>query len=1251
MDHQRICHWCGRSFNAPVRAGPRPRYCCRSHRQRAYEARRKAASGGGGQPRPGLRATSTSPIKGGSRQGNPRPDRHDVTISLLGSVRAFRDGERIEFSPELRSVAAALALRPRQVVSVEKLTDSIWPGVDEDAARGRLRTAIWKLRRLLEAGGEDGRNIVRWVSPGYVLDVADEQLDWTRFDRLRRAGERALDRGAPALAKTCLAAALSMWEGSEPLIGADVPPEDAGSAVELRIQRARTIMRLAEASFELGDFRQIVPELERYVAADPLDADLVGHLATAYYFSDEPSQALAVCRRHLELTEKERVPESAGIRDLYTAILRHSVERPSHKGRKPHPTATYAAGSHNAFVAAAWAPYDPPPSGPLPAELLLLIEGHGGVITGGDETSLEAEFPEAHPALQAAVEIQRKLGEPPLARVGVEIHTDNDTDSFLEGPPRARSRLLALAAREGQILVSGIEETSRARQFLPTEVRLQDLGKHRLNSLTPPSPIFEVTGPGLSKVEASPRWFDQDTVNNLAIEPFRLVGRESEVDGISRHLLEARLVTLTGAPGAGKTRLAAHVAASMARDYADGAWFVNLQPVSEPGLVAATVADALRIPKPAAVHLHTLVRSLHEKHALIVVDNCEHLLAECRELAEGLLPACPNITMLATSREALYSSLERTFPVHPLETPPAASAEEVLENPAVQLFYDRLPSSSDRPTDREELEAVARICRAVEGIPLALVLAAARAHEMGASTLADLLEDPSADGLRILSSETRHDTHSTLRGTIEWSYRLLSETDRLLFDCLSVFQTHFGMADVVAVVTGRRLLTREEAISGLQKLVGASLVESVPSQDSFRLLQPVREFASSRLARRSRKREKVPKRHAEHFLAMAEDAEPNVRGRTDLATLDRLDRALPDLYAAIRWAVDRGEAMIALRLVGALWVFWLVRGRILEGHELVEAALTTDTTPTPERTKALVACSQLAWFSGNLARAHETCREVLAAAEATGDEWAWAWGPLGIAAADMFKDQPDGLPFRIEELLPTFRALGNDWDTGQAIQTLGGAAWHRGLYEFAEWALSESLALYVALGHPSLMASRLAHGLMLALLGDLAGGAAEVDASIIASYESGDLGDLAYALCHRGAIARYGGHHARARHYFRNALVTGRDAGSLWAIQWALNGLASIDGLGAGTSTARIETCVELLASADVLSRETGIILPPRERAMHARDLAMARARLGERRYSQAIAQGERLRLDQAIELALELESPADPVPAQANGR
>lgn len=1171
----------------------------------------------------------------------------ELAFKILGPIEVMRaNGDRIVLSPELRAVLGILILRPRQVVPVEDFIDALWPTVEDRVARRRLHTAMWKLRKLLNPGGVGhSRSLIKWSSPGYVLEVADRQLDWVRFRRLRLAGEEELRLGEPRLAKTYLSAALTFWVGTEALLNVEVPVRDLGFVAERNAGRERAAQALVEACFRIGEHDRVIPELEARIAVEPFDDEAVTHLAIAYYRSGNPQRALAICRHYLDLWANDDSARPAPlVTELHTSILRRDVDigGPALGRSTPKPEPVLGQG---AFMSASWPGFPPSRTDPVPAELVLLIAERGGHVFDSTDSSVEASFADAAAAIDAALALHRCLGIPSPARVGIEIPRSKRIDEAFDGPVRARARLLAIAAREGQVLVSTNDERFVVGHESPG-ARLISLGRHRLNALSHPTPVFRLEAPGLSSNEEAPLWFDRGSPASTE-DGFRLVGRDREIAEISSRLGRARLVTLVGAPGSGKTKLAGHVSGGLSGEYRDGVWHVALHPLSQPGMVAPTIAEVLRLPRPAALHRDALFRALRDREALLVLDNCEHLLEECRELVDGLLGQCPEISVLATSRESLGSRFENVLTVHPLERPPMGPPDMVLGNAAVMLLHDRLAVDEAAPLKQDSLsrvniEAIARICRAVDGIPLALVLAAARAEELGVDRLADALEETLGEGqgLTVLSAPAGNGALPTSLGaTMEWSYELLDESERELFECLAVFRASFGPEDVVAVCGGSGLCGQENIEAGLQRLIRVSLVIKEGNSGRFRLLQPIRDFASHMLLARPGRALEVRRCHAHHFMSLAEEAEPYLRGPQDRDVLDRLDRSLPDLYAAIRWAIEHRESGSALRLVGSMWVLWLVRGRIVEGWHMLEAALDLEPLPTEGRVKALAGCARLAWFGGNLNRTLECNREILAIAEMTGDAWAWALSALGFAAVEMFGSEDDAVPLRIEEVLPQFRALGNDWETGMALQTLTGAAWHRGKYERAEKAAAQTAGIFRSLGHPTLMSSQRIHGLMLALLGDIEAGISEVDRSMANSYEASDLAGLAESLCCRGAIGRYGGNHDLSRHYYRDALRAARDAGQVWMIQWALGGLGNTDQLGLNVPTERLDACVQLIARAEELGDETGITMAPRELDFRRRDLARARAHLGEDAFEEAVGQGRRLDLPEAIELALSLES------------
>ena len=524
--------------------------------------------------------------------------------------------------------------------------------------------------------------------------------------------------------------------------------------------------------------------------------------------------------------------------------------------------------------------------------------------------------------------------------------------------------------------------------------------------------------------------------DNLPIEPTPLVGRGRELDALRRRLLgppapalsgtpadrapaaapgaAARLVTLTGPPGIGKTRLALAVAASLVEAFPGGAWLVELAALADAALVPQAVAAALGVPEePGRPLPATLAGALRPRRLLLVLDNCEHLVEACARLAETLLAACPRVQVLATSREALGIAGEVPFRVPPLALPPGAAAapgggvagpstaaEALTAYAAVHLFVSRAATLVPAfAVTAQNAAAVAQLCRRLDGLPLALELAAARVPLLGVDGLLGRLEDR----FRLLTggSRTALDRHRTLRSTVDWSYALLTPSEQVLFDRLSAFAGGFTLEAAEAVCAAgadeapaRSLLGATEVLDLLGRLVDKSLVQAdgqgrPDGAVRYRLLETLREYGRERLAA-SGGAEATHARHAAHFLAAAEAAAPHLHGPAQAAWLDRLEADHENLRQALRWLIDRSEAAAGMRLAAALRLFWLVRGFRREGRGWLAALLALPDAsggdvPPGVRGRALLTAGFLAGHDGDRDAARERCRASLALLRAHGD--------------------------------------------------------------------------------------------------------------------------------------------------------------------------------------------------------------------------------------------------------------------------
>jgi len=511
--------------------------------------------------------------------------------------------------------------------------------------------------------------------------------------------------------------------------------------------------------------------------------------------------------------------------------------------------------------------------------------------------------------------------------------------------------------------------------------------------------------------------------NNLPLERTSFVGRERELADVKRLLSERRLLTLCGPGGAGKTRLALAVSRDIAEEFRDGVWWVELAPVADPELVPWTVAQAVGArealdPSPT----EAIVGHLKDRKALLILDNCEHLVEACADLADALLGACPDLTLLATSREPLRVQGETNFMVPSLSVPDpgrALSTEELAGYEAVRLFVERAGAvdSGFELTERNA-PGVTRLCNKLDGIPLALELAAARIRVLTAEQILEKLEDPL--GLLTTGSRTAAARHRTLRATLQWSYDLLSDAERTLFRRLSVFVGGFTL-EAAEEVCGGEGIEEYEVLDLLGRLVDKSLVVAEAGDEGalrYGMLEPVRKYALERLGQDG-EAEETRLRHAAHYLVLAETAEPELLGPDQGLWLRRLRSEFANLREAHAWSLEPGEgegrARLRLRLAAALWRFWAAQ-RFEEGKAWLQTALERDPGGFPAlRAKALGALGFILLFQQDYERAIAALEEAMALYEELGDSSgaAFALGNLGWAV--LHGDYRGRLPIFVRE--------------------------------------------------------------------------------------------------------------------------------------------------------------------------------------------------------------------------------------------
>jgi predicted ATPase/DNA-binding CsgD family transcriptional regulator/tetratricopeptide (TPR) repeat protein len=728
------------------------------------------------------------------------------------------------------------------------------------------------------------------------------------------------------------------------------------------------------------------------------------------------------------------------------------------------------------------------------------------------------------------------------------------------------------------------------------------------------------------------------------------VGREREMAEIGRVLVSTRLLTLTGAGGSGKTRLALEVARGLIAEYPDGVWLVELAPLSEGALVPKEVAEALGVSeRPAQPLADTLAEVLRDRKLLLLVDNCEHLLEATAHLIDSLLDACPNLSILATSREVIGVEGEARWLVPPLSVPENGPSSEELERyESVRLFVERAggrdPSFSLSP---QNVGAVAEICGRLEGIPLAIELAAARVGPLSPEQISARLGS-SLDFLT-RGGRTAEPRQRTLKGALDWSHELLSEPEKVLFRRLSVFAGGWTLKTAETVTSGDGV-AKGEILDLLFGLVDKSLVLAEEHEGvslRYRMLEPVKQYAREKLGE-SDESGTVRRRHADFFLVLAEEARPRLRGPEDRKWLERLEREHDNMRAALSFALESGEAELALRMTGALGTFWHMHSHSDEGRKWLEAALTRDErTPVVVRIRALEALYWLAHDRWDHDRAEAIAREAmeLSADAEIEDSLAASLRIMSAGPAWVRGDYVRGREL-LEESLQISREAGDRILIAEALLQLAATAWGMGDTERGKEIYEEGIILCREAGYTFRLPDFLfSLGYQLLLEGDYERGAALNEEAVVICRGHGYRRSLNFALDNLGWATLLQGDHARARPFYEESLAVSKELGDKACASESLDGLACIAGAtGDPARAARLFGAAE--AMRDTLSEAVAFQHTPEEAAWREPSRARARSRLGGTAWQDALSEGRAMGLKEAIEYALSPGIPSATIPA-----
>ncbi len=890
------------------------------------------------------------------------------------------------------------------------------------------------------------------------------------------------------------------------------------------------------------------------------------------------------------------------------------------------------------------------------------VESCHGRLVKSTGDGLMAVFPSVFDGAVACLRAQQSLqaepwGETGPLKVRMSLHVGEAQprrgDFF--GPAVNRAARLVSIAHGGQILLSAAI-ASQLDGRLPEGAGLLDLGEHRLKDLEKPERVFQLIGPGLP-VDFPPLNSLDLFPNNLPVQLTHFIGREAELAEVQRLLRESRLLTLTGPGGTGKTRLSLQAAAALLKDFPQGAWLVELAPIADPRMVVQSVAGVLTVRETAGRTLRdALIDFLRYKTLLLILDNCEHLIESCTRLADDLLRACPRLKILASSRESLGIAGEVVFRVPSLSLPPdfdragVVSLSALEQSEAVRLFVERAQSVSPAfRLEGENAAAVSAICRRLDGIPLAIELAAARVRVLSPAQIAARLDDR----FRLLTggSRTALPRQQTLKALIDWSWELLSEAEKILLRRLSVFAGGFSLEAAESLCAesgppspGGGALQQVDVLDILEGLVKKSLVLAgeEDGEARYRLLETIRQYTREQLLAAG-EASTLRDRHFDFYTRLAAEAEPHLKGAEMIAWLNRLEREIDNIRAALEWGLEncRPEAG---HLARDLLFYWIGRGMDSEGSHWLRAAEEClaglplvdgeeESRRQALRAQLLAGAAAMNAGLGDNRLGVRLGEEAVQLARASGDPRALGYAlSMKTLAQSFLQEYADQAEADAKESLVLARQAGDLWLQSIALNLNGAVAGRiRQNPALAAGYLQENARLVRQLGNPYQLALYLFGQLFVHQgLGRLAEARHDLEEGIRVF---GLLKNQGFIVVFRSELAhllRRQGDLQGAQTIYRETLPRWLELGNQGAFAHQLESVAAM-----AVVEGEYLRAARLLGAAEALRRSIHSEMAPNELPEYDATLNGLRQGLEEPELQSAWAEGQAMNVEQALSYAL----------------
>jgi predicted ATPase/class 3 adenylate cyclase len=876
------------------------------------------------------------------------------------------------------------------------------------------------------------------------------------------------------------------------------------------------------------------------------------------------------------------------------------------------------------------------------------IQAHNGYVFQIVGDSFSAAFHSASDALNAALEAQRHLynesWSPAPIKVRMGIHTGAAQVEVVSNETRysgyatlALTQRIMTAGHGGQILLSQTAH-DLTRDKLPVQAQLVDMGERSLKDVLRPEHLYQLTVPDLPS-EFAPLKTLESFNHNLPAQLTSFIGREKEIDEIARLIAANRIVTLTGSGGAGKTRLSLQVSAECLNQFSGGIWFAELAPIIDPALVPQTLLSIFNLREDShRTALKVLINYLRPKTVLLILDNCEHLIETCAQISEDLLHACPKLKILASSREALGIAGEVSYRVPSLATPNPAHLpplENLLDVDSIRLFIERGTSAKpDFKLTKDNTSFVAQICFRLDGIPLAIELAAARVKMLSTEQIALRLDDR----FRLLTGGSRSalPRQQTLRAMIDWSYSLLSEPEKTLFRRLAVFVSGWTL-EAAESVCGEES-SGVDVLDLLTRLVDKSLVFiEETSEIRYHCLETIRQYSREKFLETDEV-ETIRDRHLAFYVKYAESAEEHMRGRARVAWIHRLEAEQDNLRTAMEWGLGRNPE-IALRIAASLPLFWTTGGYSAEGFRWIQQAMVEHMEKIGEyeqlslRAKGLGGLSFLYMSLGDNTNGKRVAEESVALFRQSQDKSGLAYSLFILAFPLEFLGERLQAEAALMEGITIARSEKNAFVLASALNNLTRVTLDlHGDIDAAERYADEAIRVSEEAGIEwTVSVAYEMKGLIAIYRKNYDEARNLIEKALHAYQETGASFNMIIAKSALGHLERKLGNYAIALDIYRETIVAFRDVGQIGAVAHQLECFGFI-----ALTQNQNERALQLFAAANALREKGGTPMTPDEKIYFDEQLIALHEKMDSIKFDSAWSKGHAMPMEQAIEFALE---------------